>query len=55
MEERSGWLQRSLDQARANIEARPEHLKPARYRTDDPATRKRRSPARTKRRTTSDE
>ncbi len=33
MEERSGWLERSFKQARANIEARPEHLKPERYRT----------------------
>jgi hypothetical protein len=32
MEEKSGWLGRSLDRARANIEARPEHLKPERYR-----------------------
>ena len=43
MDERSGWLKRSLDQARVNIEARPEHLKPARYRTAKPATRKRRA------------
>jgi hypothetical protein len=33
MEERSGWLERSLTQARENIEARPEHLKPERYRS----------------------
>ena len=33
MEEKSGWLGRSLDRARANIEARPEHLKPERYRS----------------------
>lgn len=33
MENRSGWLERSLERARANIEARPEHLKPQRYRT----------------------
>lgn len=33
MEERSGWLERSLEQARVNIQARPEHLKPERYRT----------------------
>lgn len=32
MEKRSDWLGRSLDRARANIEARPEHLKPERYR-----------------------
>jgi hypothetical protein len=33
MEERSGWLARSLERARENIQARPEHLKPARYRS----------------------
>jgi hypothetical protein len=32
MEKKSGWLGRSLDRARTNIEARPEHLKPERYR-----------------------
>jgi hypothetical protein len=32
MEERSGWLGRSLERARENIQARPEHLRPARYR-----------------------
>lgn len=51
MEERSGWLKRSLDQARVNIEARPEHLKPARYRTGKPATRKRTLSGRAKGRT----
>jgi hypothetical protein len=33
MEERSGWLERSLERARENIQTRPEHLKPERYRT----------------------
>jgi hypothetical protein len=33
MEERSGWLERSLTRARENIKARPEHLKPERYRS----------------------
>lgn len=46
MEERSGWLKRSLDQARVNIEARPEHLKPARYRTAKPTARKQRTSGR---------
>ena len=32
MDERHGWLERSLERARENIEARPEHLKPNRYR-----------------------
>lgn len=32
MKERSGWLGRSLERAHENIQARPEHLKPARYR-----------------------
>ncbi len=32
MEERSGWLGRSLDRVHQNIQARPEHLKPERYR-----------------------
>lgn len=32
MKIKSGWLGRSLDRARTNIEARPEHLKPERYR-----------------------
>ena len=32
MELRNGWLERSFERVRANIEARPEHLKPARYR-----------------------
>lgn len=35
MEKRSGWLERSLEQARVNIQARPEHLKPERYRTGE--------------------
>lgn len=29
-----GWLERSLEQAHQNIQARPEHLKPARYRAN---------------------
>lgn len=33
MDERSGWLGRSLERARENIQARPEHLKPERYRS----------------------
>jgi hypothetical protein len=33
MEERSGWLGRSLERARENIRARPERLKPERYRS----------------------
>jgi hypothetical protein len=32
MVEKSGWLGRSLERARQNIEERPEHLKPERYR-----------------------
>jgi hypothetical protein len=39
MEVRSGWLERSLERARENIQARPEHLKPARHRVTK-ATRK---------------
>lgn len=33
MEVKSGWLERSLERARQNIQARPEHLKPERYRS----------------------
>jgi hypothetical protein len=33
MTEKSGWLGRSLERARQNIEERPEYLKPERYRT----------------------
>jgi len=32
MEIRSGWLERSLDRARTQIQERPEHLKPERHR-----------------------
>lgn len=32
MEIRSGWLERSLERARTNVQQRPERLKPARYR-----------------------
>jgi hypothetical protein len=48
MEVKSGWLERSLERARQNIQARPEHLKPERYRTvkeaSKGAARKARSP-----------
>jgi len=32
MDVQKGWLERSLEQAHRNIQARPDHLKPARYR-----------------------
>jgi hypothetical protein len=32
-----GWLERSLDQAHRNIQSRPDHLKPERYRTSGTA------------------
>jgi hypothetical protein len=32
MAEKNGWLERSLERARQNIEERPEYLKPERYR-----------------------
>jgi hypothetical protein len=32
MEIRSGWLERSLERARENVQARPDRLKPDRYR-----------------------
>jgi len=32
MDVKSGWLERSLERARTNVQARPEHLKPQRYR-----------------------
>lgn len=32
MAEKSGWLERSLERARQNIEERPDYLKPERYR-----------------------
>jgi hypothetical protein len=32
MEPRDGWFERSLERAQKNIEARPERLKPERYR-----------------------
>ena len=46
MELRSGWLERSLERARTNIQERPERLKPEKYRakrTSSTALRKRRS------------
>jgi hypothetical protein len=34
MELRNGWLERSLERARANIEDRPDHLKPEWFRSE---------------------
>jgi len=39
MEVKSGWLERSLERARQNIQARPEHLKPERYRAAKEASK----------------
>ncbi len=38
MELRSGWLERSLERARTNIQERPERLKPEKYRAKPTAT-----------------
>jgi hypothetical protein len=46
MELRSGWLERSLERARTNIQERPDRLKPEKYRTKQTTsttTRKRRT------------
>jgi hypothetical protein len=46
MELRSGWLERSLERARTNIQERPDRLKPEKYRAKRTApapTRKRRA------------
>lgn len=40
MEVKSGWLERSLERARQNIQARPEHLKPERYRVTKEAAKR---------------
>jgi hypothetical protein len=49
MELRSGWLERSLERARANIEDRPEHLKPEWFRSEKEApkaaSKKKRQPS----------
>lgn len=37
MNDQRGWLERSLQRARQNIEQRPEHLKPQRYRSEEKA------------------
>lgn len=34
MELRSGWLERSFERARTNIEARPDHLKPEWFKNE---------------------
>ncbi len=50
----SEWLERGFERARANIEARPDHLKPAKYRkvsgtaTASTATKKRSTRAKAK-------
>jgi hypothetical protein len=45
MEERSGWLEQSLKQARTNIQERPDRLKPEKHRTAQQAkSRDKKSP-----------
>jgi hypothetical protein len=46
MEPRKGWLERSFERVEKKVEARPERLKPAAYRTKksaDTATRRKAS------------
>jgi len=38
MNEAQGWLQRSFERAHKNIQQRPQHLRPRRYRTDATTT-----------------
>ena len=39
MELRSGWLERSLERARTNIQERPDRLKPEKYRAKRTSTK----------------
>lgn len=49
MELREGWLERSLERARKNVMARPEYLRPEKFRTkqasEAPAKKKKRATA----------
>ena len=48
MELREGWLERSVERARKNVMARPEYLRPEKFRskpTGDPQPKKKRAAA----------